>query len=109
MIVDGQTEARAQLSSTIIDYHEPFDQGLRDFPQTKIDNGINSPFLLNEHGDPRFFLQVFAKNSVMKNIFEAEKSLIVEHDFFWKIVPNWVYFGQREDFKLTTELSEKEK
>ena len=35
--------------------------------------------------------------------------MIVEHDFFWKIVPNWVYFGQREDFKLTTELSEKEK
>ena len=30
-------------------------------------------------------------------------------NFFWKIVPNWVYFGQREDFKLTTELSEKEK
>ena len=30
---------------------------------------------------------------------------------FWGeiIVPNWVYFGQREDFKLTTELSEKEK
>ena len=27
MMVDGQTEARAQLSSTIIDYHEPFDQG----------------------------------------------------------------------------------
>ena len=25
MIVGGQTEARAQLSSTIIDYHEPFD------------------------------------------------------------------------------------
>ena len=43
----------------------------------------------------------------MKNIFEAEKSLIVEHDFFWKIVPNWVYFGQREDFKLTKELPEK--
>ena len=33
--------------------------------------------------------------------------MIVEHDFFWKIVPNWVYFGQREDYKLTTELSEK--
>ena len=57
-------------------------QNVRDFPQTKLDNGINPPFLLNEHGDPRFFLQVFAKNSVMKNIFEAEKSLIVEHDFF---------------------------
>ena len=27
MIVGGQTEARAQLSSTIIDYREPFDQG----------------------------------------------------------------------------------
>ena len=48
-------------------------QNVRDFPQTKLDNVINSPFLLNEHGDPRFFLQVFAKNSVMKNIFEAEK------------------------------------
>ena len=30
-------------------------QNVRDFPQTKLDNGINSPFLLNEHGDPRFF------------------------------------------------------
>ena len=27
--------------------------------------------------------------------------------FFWIIVPNWVYFGQGEDLKLTTELSEK--
>ena len=54
------------------------------------------------------FFHVFAKNSLIKNTFEEEKSLIVEHDFFfWKIVPNWVYFGQREDFKLTTELSEK--
>ena len=69
-------------------------QNLRDFPQTKLDNGINSPFLLNEHGDPRLFLQVFAKSSVIKNIYEEEKSLIVERDFFWKIVPSWVYFGQ---------------
>ena len=30
MIVGGQTEARAQLSSTIIDYHEPFDQGFTE-------------------------------------------------------------------------------
>ena len=58
-------------------------QNLRDFPQTKLDNGINSPFLLNARGDPRFFLQVFAKNSLIKNIFEEEKSLIVEHDFFF--------------------------
>ena len=27
--------------------------------------------------------------------------------FFCKIVSNWVYFGQGEGFKLTTELSEK--
>ena len=74
-------------------------QSVRDFPQTKLDNGIN------EHGGPRFFFQVFAQNSLMKNTFEEEKCLIVEQDFFWKIVPNWVYFGQREDFKLTTELS----
>ena len=53
------------------------------------------------------FFQVFAKNSLIKNIFEEEKSLIVEHDCFLEIVPNWVYFGQGEDFKLTKELSEK--
>ena len=45
----------------------------RDFLQTKLDNGINSPFLLNEHGEPRVFSHVFAKNSLMKNIFEEEK------------------------------------
>ena len=27
--------------------------------------------------------------------------------FFWEIIPFWVYFGQDEDFKLTTELTEK--
>ena len=48
-------------------------QNVRDFPQTKLDNGINSPFLLNEHGDPQFFFQVFAKNSLMKNLLEEEK------------------------------------
>ena len=29
MIVGGQTEVRAQLPSTFIDYHEPFDQGFK--------------------------------------------------------------------------------
>ena len=34
--------------------------------------------------------------------------MIIEYDFFFcKIVPNWVYFGEGEDFKLTTELSKK--
>ena len=81
---------------------------VRDFPQTKLDNGINSPFLLNEHRDPRFFFQVFAKYSLMKNIVEKEKKFDSRTwFFFWKMVPNWVYFGQGGDFKLTTELSEK--
>ena len=61
-----------------------------------------------KHGDPRFFFQVFPKNSLIKNIFEEEKSLIAEHDFFGgEIFPYLVYFGQGKDFKLTTELSEK--
>ena len=48
-------------------------QNVRDFPQTKLDKGINYLFLLNKHGDPQISFQVFAKNSVMKNIFEEEK------------------------------------
>ena len=48
-------------------------QNVRDFPQTKLDSEINSLFLLNEHGDPRIFFQVFAKKSQIKNIFEDEK------------------------------------
>ena len=83
-------------------------QNVRDFPQTKLDNGINSPFLLNEHGDPRFFSQAFVKNSLMKNIFEEEKKFDSRtRFFFWKIASYQAYFGQGEDFKLTTELSEK--
>ena len=38
-------------------------QNVRDFPQTKLDSEITAPFLLNEHGDPRLFFQVFAKSS----------------------------------------------
>ena len=54
------------------------------------------------------FFQVFAKNSPIENIFEEEKKFDSGTQFFfWKIVPKWVYFGQGEDFKLTTELSEK--
>ena len=49
-------------------------QNVRDFPQTELDEGIN-PFLLNEHGDPLFFLHVFTENSLMKNIFEEEKKV----------------------------------
>ena len=45
-------------------------QNLRDFSQTKLDSEISAPFLLNKLGDPRFFVLVFAKNSLIKNIFE---------------------------------------
>ena len=48
-------------------------QNVRDFPQTKLDREINSPFLLNEHDDPQIFFQIFAKNSLIKNIFQGEK------------------------------------
>ena len=48
-------------------------QNVRDFPQTKLDSEINAPFLLNEQGDPRLCFLVFAKNSLIKNIFEEGK------------------------------------
>ena len=51
-----------------------------------------------------FFSQVFAKNGLIKNIFEKEKSLIVEHYFMGEIVS---YLVQSDDVKLTKELSEK--
>jgi len=55
-------------------------QNVRDFPQTKLGGKINSPFLLNEHGDPRIFFQVFAKNSLIKKIFEEEKKFDVRKE-----------------------------
>ena len=49
-----------------------------DFPQTKLDSEINAHFLLNEIGDPDFFWRggggIFAKNSLIKNIFEEGKT-----------------------------------
>ena len=55
---------------------------------------------------PDYFFQVFAKNSLIKNIFE-EKKFDSRTYFFGKIAPYWMYFGQSQDFRLTTELSEK--
>ena len=62
-------------------------QNVRDLPQTKLDNGIDSPFLLNEHGDPRIFFQVFAKNSLIKHIFEEEKKFDSRTWFFLEKSP----------------------
>ena len=36
----------------------------------------------NKHGDPQFFSQVFAKNSLIKNIFEEEKKFDSRTWFF---------------------------
>ena len=59
------------------------EQNVRNFPQTKLDSEINSPFLLNEHGDPDVF-QVFAKNNLIKNRFEEEKKFDSGTRFFWE-------------------------
>ena len=48
-------------------------QNVRDLPQSELDSEINAPFLLNEHGEPQFFFQVFTTNTLIKNIFEEEK------------------------------------
>jgi len=58
-------------------------QNVRYFPQTKLDSELNSPFLLNEHGDPRIFFQVFAKNSLIKNLYEEEKKFDSRTRFFF--------------------------
>ena len=42
-----------------------------------------------------------------KTYVKKKKSLIVEHDFLWKIVLYLVYLDQGKDFNLTTELSGK--
>ena len=50
---------RTILASSARAHERVHVQNVRDFPQTKLDNGINSPFLLNEFGEPPFFFQVF--------------------------------------------------
>ena len=44
---------------------------------------------------PDFFFQVFAKNSLIKNILEEEKSLIVEHNFLLENGPPLDVFWPR--------------
>ena len=57
---------------------------------------------------PDFFYQVFAKNSLIKNIFEEEIKFDSRTCFFGgEIVSYLVYLSQGKDLKLTTELSEK--
>ena len=43
---------------------------------------FHSSLWRNKHSDPRFFSQVFAKNSLIKNIFEEEKKFDSRTLFF---------------------------
>ena len=56
---------------------------------------------------PAFFSQVFAKNSLIKNIFEEEKSLIVEHDFFGGNSCVFAVFGSRQGLQANHETGRK--
>ena len=68
MIVGGQTEARAQLSSTIIDYHEPFDQGLITLyyhsAHDSIKNGVGIQKNLSCHNELLELLNNFETKTV---------------------------------------------
>ena len=44
------------ISACVSAYQRVRAQIAGDFPQTKLDSEINAPFLLNEHGDPHFFI-----------------------------------------------------
>ena len=82
-------------------------QNVRDFPQTELDSEINAPFLLNEHGDPQIFFQVFTTNSLIKNIFEEEKKFDSRKFFFLENSPLLGAFWQRPGLQANTELSKK--
>ena len=42
-------------------------QNVRDFPKTKLDSGINAPFLLKEHGEPPFLFPYFNEYNILNN------------------------------------------
>ena len=44
---------------------------------------FHSSLWWNKRGDPRFFSQVFAKNSLIENIFEEEKKFDSRTWVFW--------------------------
>jgi len=80
--------------------HEPARaQNVRDFVflPTKLDSEINAPFYQTRTMSQIFF-HVFAKNSLIKHILEVEKRFDSG---------TCECFGQGEDIKPTTKLSEK--
>ena len=74
-------------------------QNVNDSPQTKLDSEINSPFLLNEHGDLRFFFRYmlrtvsqrilendsFLENSSQLGVFWPRRGLQANHGTFRKL------------------------
>ena len=52
------------------------EQNVRDSPQTELDSEINAPFLLNEHGDPQIFFQVFTTNQRAKKVVSDSPGLV---------------------------------
>ena len=61
MIIGDQTEARAPLSSTIIDFYEPFDQGFKE-------TIIHSSLILRQT------ICLDRRENVTKRIAKAERS-----------------------------------
>ena len=56
---------------------------------------FHSSFWGNKHGDPRFFPQVFATNSLINNIFEEQKKFVSRTWFFWESSFVFGVFGSR--------------
>ena len=42
-------------------------QNIRNFPQTKLDNEIKAPFLLNEHCNPHFLFYKLNEKNILNN------------------------------------------
>ena len=49
-------------------------QNIRDFPEAKLDSGIDASFLLNEHSDPHFSMHEFKLHKVICNIPRPEEN-----------------------------------
>ena len=60
----------------------PAEQIIQPDCDLKAVSTFHSNLRRNKHGDPRFFSQVFAKNSLTKNIFEEEKKFDSRTLFF---------------------------
>ena len=50
----------------------------RNFPQARLDNEINVPFLLNEHGELYFLSHNYSVHIILFNLKKFQKK------FYWK-------------------------